>query len=536
MHKCAIVLKRFEERIKSTVLPDVTFTKINPNKSHLQQGVKYFYNYLSIILTSRYYLNLHVAEFMRFTFLALLWHVNLKQNKAMKLKHILLFIFLGFSTVTTLNAQQNWTLNQCISYAVENNINLREFDILNQLSLENLNQSKRELLPSFSASTDAGISYGRSIDPITNGYVNTEFFNNSYSLRTSITVFDGFRLQNQIKYEKFRKQVSEYNRLNAIDDLAFQVMTSFFDVIYYEGMLKIANEQVEASKLNLKTTEKQVEVGLKAQTDLLEMRANIESEELNRIQIENKRKTALLQLKQQMNFTSPEEMQLVEEPELVTSESIADPQSLFNQYTSWSPYYQSFEANLKATEKTLSLSRSQLFPSVSAGGSLNTGFSQTNKNESGNIIGFNDQIKNNQRQYLGASLYIPVFNRWASRSDIKKAKLEVDRAQTILESEKQKLYFEMANDLTDMESLYKEYIQFEKRSEVDDLAYKAAAKKLEQGLITVVDFYIAKNRLANTTSQVLRSKLQWEIKMNTIEFYKGKRFWEMEKSLQSQSQ
>jgi outer membrane protein len=436
---------------------------------------------------------------------------------------VAILIFIGKS----LSAQQSWTLNQCISFAIENNINLKEYDILNKLSLEDLNQSKRDLLPGLSASSDAGISYGRSIDPITNGYVNTEFFNNSYSLRTSITVFDGFRLQNQIKYKKFRKQISEYNRLNAIDDLAFNVMTSFFDVIYYEGMLKIANEQVEASKLNLKTTEKQVEVGLKARTDLLEMYANIESEELNRIQIENKRKTALLQLKQQMNFVSSEEMQLVEESGIVTSENIADPQSLFNQYTSWSPYYQSFEANLKATEKNLSLSRSQLFPSVSAGGSVNTGFSQTNKNESGNIIGFADQFRYNKRQYLGATLYIPVFNRWAGRSGIKKAKLEIDRAQTILESEKQKLYFEMANNLTDMESLYKEYIQFEKRNEVDDLAYNAAVKKLEQGLITVVDFYIAKNRLANTTSQVLRAKLQWEIKMKTIEFYKGVRFWEI---------
>jgi outer membrane protein len=448
------------------------------------------------------------------------------QKLTMKLKHIIPFILFGFFVANTSLAQQNWTLNQCISFAIENNINLKEFDILNKISTENLNQSKRELLPGISASSDAGISYGRSIDPITNGYVNTEFFNNSYSLGTSITVFDGFRLQNQIKYEKFRKQVSEYNRLNAIDDLAFKIMTSFFDVIYYEGMLEIAKEQVEASKLNLKTTEKQVEVGLKAQTDLLEMRANLEREELNRIQIENSRKTSLLQLKQQMNFVSAEEMNLVDYSGSVVTENVADPLALFNQYTTWSPYYQSFEANLKATEKNLSLSRSQLYPSIAARGSINTGFSETNKNESGDVIGFGDQFKNNKRQYLGASLYIPVFSRWSNRSGVTKAKLEVERAQTILDSEKQKLFFEMANDLTDLESLNKEYDQAEKRKEVDNLAYKAAEKKLEQGLITVIEFYIAKNRLANTNSDVLRARLQWEIKRKTIEFYKGVRFWE----------
>ena len=90
----------------------------------------------------------------------------------------------------------------------------------------------------------------------------------------------------------------------------------------------------------------------------------------------------------------------------------------------------------------------------------------------------------------------------------------------------------MANDLTDLEALYKEYNQFVKRSEVDYLAFKAAEKKLEQGLINVIEFYIAKNRLANTNSDILRSKLQWEIKMKTIEFYKGQRFWENQESVQ----
>ncbi len=454
----------------------------------------------------------------------------------MYLKRTITIIIFTILTVNFLHAQQNWNLDQCILYAIDNNINLKEYEILNKLSQEDLSQSKRNLLPGISASTSAGMSYGRSIDPITNGYVNTQFFNNSYNLGTSISVFEGFRLQNQIKYRKFRKQISEYNQLNAIDDLAFSVMTSYFDVIYYEGMLEIAEEQVEASKLNLKTTEKHVEVGLKAQADLLEMRANLEQEELNRIQIENSRKTALLQLKQQMNFVSNEEMTLLDEKKSVIDESILNPQNLFNQFTIWSPYFQSFEANLKATEKILSISRSYLYPSISAGGSINTGFSETNKNESGEIINFGDQFRNNRSQYLGASLTIPVFNRWTNRSNIKKAKLDIKRAQTILENEKQKLFFEMANDLTDLKALYTEYNQVIKRSDVDNLAFKAAEKKFEQGLINVIEFYIAKNRLANTNSQVIRARLQWEIKMKTIEFYKGLRFWEMGKSLQSQSQ
>lgn len=439
-------------------------------------------------------------------------------------------IFLLLSLISifgnAVQGQPNWTLNQCISFAIENNINLQGYKILEQLSLEDERQSRRNMLPGVNASTNAGLSFGRSVDPNTNDYIDTKFFNNSYSLSSSIAVFNGFRLQNRIKYNKYRKQASKYNRINATDDLAFGVMVAFFDVVYYKGMLEIASEQVEASKLSLKTTEKKVEVGLKAKSDLLEMRANLEREELNKIQIENAGEKAILRLKQLMNFVSVEELELVDENPNVFNQIVEQPRQLFEHYTAWSPYYRSIVANLKATEKGLALSRSGLYPSISARGSVNTGYYETNTNEAGATIAFGEQFRNNKNQYLGAALSIPVFNRWANRSEIKKAKLEVEQAKNNLENEKQKLFFEMITNLTELEAFFKEYNQYVVRSEVDKLAFQTAQKKFDQGLIDINDYYIAKNRLANTQSQVLRSRTQWEIKMKTVEFYKGQRFWE----------
>ena len=221
-------------------------------------------------------------------------------------KRILLIIVLYLIIGKTFQAQQKWSLNQCISYAIENNINLKEYEILEKLSLEEAQQAKRNMLPGIEATTGGGFNFGRSADPNTNDYINTKFFSSSFDLGSSIVVFDGFRIQNRIKYQQFRKQASEYNRLNATDDLAFNEMVAFFDVVYYKGMLEIANEQVEASKLSWKTTEKKVEVGLKAKTDLLDMRANLELEELNKIQIENTVKTATLNLMHLMNLVFAE--------------------------------------------------------------------------------------------------------------------------------------------------------------------------------------------------------------------------------------
>jgi len=440
-------------------------------------------------------------------------------------KNFILFFIFWFALGHAL-AQTKWNLTQCISFAIENNIGLRQMEIQETIASEDLSQSKRNLLPGVSASSRAGISFGRSVDPNTNDIVNNEFFNNSYDIGASMTLFNGFRLVNQIEYQKFRKKASELNRLNTLDDLAFGVMNSYFDVLYYKGMLKIAGEQVETSRINVKKMEKQLELGVKSKPDLFEMRANFESEELRRIQIENSLKTAMLQLKQRMNLTDGTELVLDEEQSPMVASGKQEQNNLFTAYTQWSPYYQSFEARLKASRKSLAISRSQLYPSVSAYGSMGTGFYETTKDESGRTIGFGTQLDNNRNQYLGGAINIPIFSRWAVRSDIKKAKLEVEQAQNTLDQEKQKLYFEMANNLNDLEALEKEYNQYQRQQEADQLAFQASEKKFEQGLVNVVDFYIAKNRMANSASQVLKARLQWEIKRKVLDFYMGKRFWE----------
>jgi outer membrane protein len=444
----------------------------------------------------------------------------------MRQKDFILILIFGFLNGNALVAQTNWNLNRCISFAIENNLSLKKMEIQEKMATEDLNQSKRNLLPGVSASSRAGISFGRSVDPNTNDIVNNEFFNNSYEIGASLTLFNGFRMLNQIEYQKFRKKAGELNRLNATDDLAFGVMNSYFDVLYQQGMLKIAEEQVETSRLNLKKMEKQVELGMKSKTDLLEMRANFETEELRRIQVENSLKTAKLELKQRMNLATEGDMALETENNPLLATENQNQQNLFQAYTQWSPYYQSFEAQMQASRRALAISRSQLFPSVTAYGGMGTGFYETTKDDAGKTIGFGTQLDNNRNQYLGASVNIPVFSRWATRSDVKKAKLQLEQAQNTLEEEKQKLYFEMANNLNDLDALEIEYNQYLKQQEADQQAFQASEKKFEQGLVNVVDFYIAKNRLANSGSQVLRARLLWESKKKALEFYQGKRFWE----------
>jgi outer membrane protein len=425
-----------------------------------------------------------------------------------------------------LRAQDKWSLNDCINYAIKNNLQLKDVKINEEIAGINSRQSKWNLLPAIGAGADAGMNYGRSIDPNTNGIVNTSFFNNSYYLGTSIELFNGFMLQNQIRYQKFRKEAAENNRLNATDDLAFGVMNAFFQVIYYEELLKIANDQKAISQLNLKKTEALVNTGLKAHTDLLEVKANFEKDELFCIQTANNIASSRISLKKAMNFPSDQQMTLVVPRGSTVAEIINQLPELYNQHISWSPYIKIFESEYYASRKMLNMSRSAFFPSIRLQAAYNTGFYETNKDAQNQVIDFNSQIKNNRSQFVGASLSIPIFGRNAARFDVKRAKLASEQSISRLELAKQTVRYEMEENYNELTASWKEFQQAKIQMEADTLAFQAAQKKFDQGMINAVELYTIRNRMANTSSQVLHYMLTYELKRRILEFYEGKRFWE----------
>ena len=445
----------------------------------------------------------------------------------MKFRIPLLLILIQFTASLQLAAQEKWTLNDCINYALKNNLQLLNADMDKQLAEVSYRQSKWNRLPVIGAGSDAGKNYGRSVDPNTNGIVNTAFFNNSYYLGASVDLFRGFMYENQIRYRAFKKEATENKRINAADDLAFSVMNAFFNVIYFEELLKIASEQKALSELNVKKMDILVSAGLKSPADFLEVKANYEKEELFFIQTANNIATSWISLKKAMNLPPERQIVLVlPETEAVFTGIAANIQELFEQHAFRSPYIRSFEREWLASQKNVSIIRAGFSPSIRLQASYNTGYYETNKDANEKIIAFRDQINNNQRQFLGANLTIPLFNKNSVRFDVQSAKIEAEQAQTMLTLAKQTLLYEMEGNYNELTASGKELQQSEKQMEADKLAFQAAQKKFDQGMINAIELYTTKNRLANTSAQVLHVKLTYAVKKRILEFYKGSRFWE----------
>ncbi len=446
----------------------------------------------------------------------------------MKLIRIYLLLAGLVFLIGNVNAQDKWSLNECINYALEHNLDQHLLSLSEKSAKIDASQAKLNFLPSISASSSADLSFGRSVDPNTNDVVNTEVFSNSHSLSSSLTLFRGFIQKNQIAYSQFKHKAAQWRTVYHEDDLAFSILTAYYDVVYFRGMVEIAREQMDLSEQILKKTETYIETGLKAQTDLAEMQSTYEKEKLNLIQSENTKEEAKLRLRQQMNLPVGElnSMQIgIEEPVVASDLSVAA-DSLYASFVELSPYVKIAEAEWHATEKGLDMVRGQFLPSIYFNASVNSGYYETNRDAEGNTISYADQFDNNMSQYLGASISIPIFQKNQIRNEYRQAKLAEEQARIQLDSYRQTVYYELLNNARDLKALFREYIQTGKQVEADEQAYHVAQRKYEEGIIDVIELQTVKNRLAEAKSQNLRAQLQWRIKVRIVDFYKGIRFWE----------
>lgn len=426
---------------------------------------------------------------------------------------------------------QEMSLEECIDYAIGNNISLSTQKMKVEIAEEEYRQSKRNLLPLVEAGISGSQLFGRSIDPKTNAYIDKgSIFSSNMYLSGQIRLFEGFARQNTIRYKKLQRLMSSEDVSQSQMEIAFQVMNSYYDVVYYINLLSIADEQVALTRLNLKNTEKLIEIGLKAEADLLEMQAQEASELHNRLTVKNKMEKALLTLKKLMNFPIEKPLSIPADPVVTFCENIPGIDSIYGVALGHMPLVQKAKLDVKAHRKNLAISRGNLYPSLSVGGNFSSSYAdswkeQIDPNDEAlgyRTVGFKDQVSENISKRVFVQMSIPIFQRWESRSKIKTAKRRLAIARNERENAERNLLQEISEDYQQLEALGKERNQLQIKAKAMNEAYKIAEKKLEQGLISILEFYTAKNQLANTQAELLRTKLQLKIKEKTMDFYLGR--------------
>jgi len=436
----------------------------------------------------------------------------------------IIIIHFLFICVTSYS-QNSWSLEECITYALNNNLKLNDLNYNIKSNQESYRQSFREMLPTISTNSSYNIQYGRSVDPNTNEIVSSDFFSNNYSINADIVVFRGFQKLNTIASTKFLYKATQEENLQEKYLLSFRVMTAFYDIQFYEGLLQISKEQADISLTNYNFVKRQIELGLKAGADLYEAESILIADKLLVTQSKNNLKAAQLKLIQEMNLegVSTIEINIVQDDIVMDENELhqINADSVYNDALSFLPTIKAQEFRVKAAKKDIAIARGNMYPSLTFSAGYGTGFFETNVDATGEVIPFRTQIKDNASQFIGVSLRIPISERWSNRSQVKQQKIALIQADNNLNIQKQELNKIIQELIQAYEASRSEYEQTKQSEASRLLAFEIAQKKYDKGLISALDLYQSKNFYASSQNENLQIKLKLKVQKKTLDFYMG---------------
>lgn len=430
-------------------------------------------------------------------------------------------VFLLLIVTMYVTGQEKWTLDDCVSYALEHNLTLLDYQYLESSDGESYKQSIRDLLPRVNGSADYNIRYGRSTDPYTNDIINTDFFSNSYSMGASIDLFKGFQKINNIKARKLLFRASKETAQQQRFLLALRVMKAYHDIQFYEGLLAISQEQLAISEANFKLAKKQIELGLKAGADLYEAESILYTDQLDLTQNENLLQAAKLSLIQEMNLENTNTLELNPIFPNNMAESEMETDSIYGSAKDFVPLLKAQRYRTEAAKKELAVTRGRLYPSLSFVTGYGTGYYETTRDTMGLTIPFKNQITDNASRYIGFSLNVPIFNAWSTRSAIKQQKITLAREQNNLKIQEQEIFKAIQQLVQENNALKVEHLLSEKQIMAQEQAFEVAQKKYEKGLFTFMELGLAKSMYATAQNKNLQVKLLLQINRNTLSFYQG---------------
>lgn len=431
-------------------------------------------------------------------------------------------IFFFFLTPQNIFAQAKiWTLEECIEYAVANNIGLQRQMLQTEAAEVNLLKAKLDILPSLNFGSDARLGFGRSIDPVTNLITFKQNLSNSFSLSSTIQLFNGFATLNTISANKFMVKAGLETDKVIRNTLIINILGAYYQVLYARGLENAAKMQLDLSEKQLFRIQNTVETGRESVSRQFEMESRVSEDRLSYTIARNSTSQAVTTLKQMLQLESGTEFDILMpelENTLITDRSF-DTDSVYNIASETLPRLKAINYELMAARRQVSVSKGYLAPRLSVGGALFTGYYKVISEGVPDQDSYSTQLKNNNSQALFLSLNVPIFNNYSGSRNVKLARIRRDDASLRLELEKNSLYTEIENACLDFNRGKDEYTAAVANLEYNRKSFEAVEKKFEAGLVDVTDYSAAITTLFRAETEALRTRLQLLIRRLTIEFY-----------------
>jgi outer membrane protein len=464
-------------------------------------------------------------------------------------------LLLFFTFTLSLPAQEKWGLERCIREALQNSLTLRQIE-LNQQSFEITGKQLRlERLPNLNLSSNAGVSFGRVINPATNDFETENSFYQSAGFSSGLMLFNGFRLRNSIRQNNVYTDAAREDVLQAENDLALNIALAYLNVLFAYENHEIATRRLRLTEQQLEQLDKLIQTGARPENDRYDLVAQIALDDQAVVTAQNNIEINLLSLKQQM-WMEPQLPLEIERPE-INLESLDDLeneffQAVYDAALKTQPQIKAAELRQKASELGVDIARSQVLPSISIGGEIGSNWSDLAKEATDftilrlaqpgvfindepvsfevdteiptaySTIPYFTQLDNNIGYGFGATLSIPIFNNYAARANIEKAKIDVINSDIESDKVKQTLRTNIQNALASAKAGRKSLDAAEASEEAARIALQNAERKAELGSINNFEYLTVRDRYDTAENNLLIARYEYYFRIKVIEYYMGR--------------
>ena len=453
--------------------------------------------------------------------------------------------------ISPAGAQKQWSLRECCDYAVSHNISVKQQENqLRQRELQ-LETAKASRLPDLSAGASQNFSFGRGLTA-QNTYTNTNTSSTSFSIGTSVPLFTGFQIPNQIKLNKLNLEAATQDLEKAKNDIRMQVAQAYVQILYDMEMVDVARRQIDIDSMQVVRLQAMVDNGKASGAELSQQQATLAQSRLTATQADNNMQLAILTLTQLLELPTPDGFSVIRpnltsegtavanskldtlHSKLYTLNSTLDtlhstlytlnstlpsPDAIYAEALTVKPEIQSAQIAVTAAERNINIAKAGNYPSLSLSGGMGTNYYTTSGFKSD---GFGKQLKNNFSQYIGLNLSVPIFNRYQTRNSIRSAQIDQQNQLLQLDNTKKTLYKEIQQVYYNAIAADAKCKSSEQASRSAQDAFTLMQAKYENGKANITEFNESKNNYLRAESDLVQARYEQLYQQALILFYRGK--------------
>ena len=439
--------------------------------------------------------------------------------KKMKILLTFLGIVLSFQIYgqNTDKDTKKWTFKECVLYALENNISIKEAELTKNTSEVNYAKTKSVRLPDLTGSASQSFSNGNTVDPITSDYVSQQINSTNLSLNSSVTLFQGNQLNNQIKQSKLLINQNSLYLQESKNNITLSILEAYVQTLYSKEGIQIAENNLIASEKEVERAKARLDAGSITLSDYTDAVSQASTNKYNLINAKNSYAQQLLTLKQLLELTPATNFDIVQVAnENYSSEIIPNKLEVYQNALNNLPEVKAGLLNVEISEKELEIAKGGYLPSLSLSASLGSGYTSSND------LNFGDQMDVNFNQRVGLSLSVPIFNRNQTKTEVQNAKINIDKAKLQQESIKKELYKKIETAWQNALSSKEQLKAAEDARNAAKESYKLAQKKYELNALSTTDLVISQNTYTNAEQNYIQAKYLNILYSQLLQFYQGK--------------